>query len=418
MRDDLAREAALRPPVEPGGGACCQARGQAAKRERDGRSRAAPPVTPSLIQSASVRDGGRGGEGEVHRHARILVRRRRSGAPPAGRWRAASRRARRCRRRARPSRASGGSRAAWRCRRSPRPRSPPRRSPARSSSGSAAPMRRERLRGRVPHAADRDALAWPAAARSSRSPMIPAPITPSRTRSMPLSLAVLAYTRGRAGVLRRSSGDVAWGAGSSIAQPAPCGGEPAHAPIRPRPRRAARRFLHDRLRPPRRRLLPDPHGRHRGALRRERGGAGARLPARLGPGLGDGGIRHAAARHPYARRPRGRARQAIRPHAGDPAPDRPQPARRGGPRRDGRDDHHARLRRAERRWRHALRRHHRRLGRAQPRLRASRAHERAGPLAASSARWPRSPAGWSRARRCSTSTMPRIPTPRRTPISC
>ena len=35
---------------------------------------------------------------------------------------------------------------------------------------------------------------------------------------------------------------------------------------------------------------------------------------------------------------------------------------------DGRGHHHARLRRAERRWRHALRGDHRRLGRAQPRL--------------------------------------------------
>ena len=110
-------------------------------------------------------------------------------------------------------------------------------------------------------------------------------------------------------------------------------GDPDHATFRPRRRCAARRLDHDRLRPPRRGLLPHTHGRHGSAVRGERGGAGARLPARLGPGLGDGGIRHAAARHPYARGPRGRARQAIRPHPGDPAPDRPQPARGGGPRR-------------------------------------------------------------------------------------
>ncbi len=66
------------------------------------------------------------------------------------------------------------------------------------------------------------------------------------------------------------------------------------------------------------------------------------------------------------RRARGGPRQAVRPHAGDPAPDRPLAARRGGPQGAGRDDDHARLRRAERRWRHALRRDHRRLGGAEP----------------------------------------------------
>ena len=55
-----------------------------------------------------------------------------------------------------------------------------------------------------------------------------------------------------------------------------------------------------------------------------------------GPGLGDRGIRHAAARHPHPRRARGRPRQAVGPHPGDPAPDRPLPARRGGPLGDGR----------------------------------------------------------------------------------
>ena len=83
-----------------------------------------------------------------------------------------------------------------------------------------------------------------------------------------------------------------------------------------------------------------------------------------GLGLDHGRVRHAAPRHPHARRPGGGARQAIRPHAGDPAPDRPQ---RCAPssiaRRWGRCTDDARLRRAERRWRYALREHHGRLGR-------------------------------------------------------
>jgi hypothetical protein len=114
-----------------------------------------------------------------------------------------------------------------------------------------------------------------------------------------------------------------------------------------------------RVFPPRRRQLPDPHGRHGGAVHRQRGGQGATVPAQPGAGLGDGRIRHAAARHAYARRPRGGAWQAERAHAGNPAPDRPQPARRGGPQGHGRNERDAGLRRAERRWRHALRQHHR-----------------------------------------------------------
>ena len=149
-----------------------------------------------------------------------------------------------------------------------------------------------------------------------------------------------------------------------------------HAPIRPRRRRSAPDLADPRLRPPRRRLLPDPHGQHRGAVRRQRRRPRAAVPAQLRAGLGHRGIRHAAARHPHPRRPRGRPRQAVRPHPGDPAPDRPRPARRGGPHGDGRGHHHARLRRAERRWRHALRRDHRRLGGAQPRLPPHAADER------------------------------------------
>ena len=73
-----------------------------------------------------------------------------------------------------------------------------------------------------------------------------------------------------------------------------------------------------------------------------------------------------------------------------------------------------RLRRADRRWRHALRVHHRRLGGAAPGLRALPADEHHDAQPADATRSPRSPAACGRARRCSTSTMPR--TARRMPM--
>ncbi len=110
------------------------------------------------------------------------------------------------------------------------------------------------------------------------------------------------------------------------------------------------------------------------------------------------------------RRPRGGARQAVRPHAGNPAPDRPQPARRGGPQGDGRDDDHARLRRAERRWRHALRRDHRRLCGAGAGASANcGAHQRAEGRPADRPGRRGVLRHVARACRCSISITPRIP---------
>ena len=67
------------------------------------------------------------------------------------------------------------------------------------------------------------------------------------------------------------------------------------------------------------------------AVHRQHRGQRARIPARGCAGLGDRGIRHAAAGHPYTLRSRGRARQANRPHPGNSAPDRPGAARGGRP---------------------------------------------------------------------------------------
>ena len=99
--------------------------------------------------------------------------------------------------------------------------------------------------------------------------------------------------------------------------------------------------------------------------------------------------------------------QAVRPHAGDPAADRPQPARGDGPQGARRDDDHARLRRAERRWRHALRLDHRRLGRAVARAAQAGRHQRAQGRAADRAGRRGLVRPRRAARRCSISTTPR-----------
>ena len=86
-----------------------------------------------------------------------------------------------------------------------------------------------------------------------------------------------------------------------------------------------------------------------------------RVPARQGPGLDYGRVRHAAARHAHALGARGGARQADRPHPGDPAADRAIAPRRGRSARARRTQRHARLRRVAGRRRHAHGRDHRRL---------------------------------------------------------
>ena len=101
-----------------------------------------------------------------------------------------------------------------------------------------------------------------------------------------------------------------------------------------------------------------------------------------------------------------------RPDARDPAPHRPVAARRRRPGQARRADGHRRLRRPPGRWRHALRLDHRRLRR--PGRGADRRRAWSG---RSSARSRRSPSAWSAASRCSTSTTPRIRTPRSTSTS-
>ena len=145
-----------------------------------------------------------------------------------------------------------------------------------------------------------------------------------------------------------------------------------------------------------------------------------RLPPWLkgqGARLGHRRIRHAAARHVGTHAPRGIGRQAERPHHRDPAADRAQPARGARSRRARRTADHRRLRRDPGRRRNPHRRHHRRLGGA---LRLRRLDEGARDgegRAAARPRRRRLLRHLQRVRRCSTSTMPRIPRPTPTPIS-
>ena len=119
-----------------------------------------------------------------------------------------------------------------------------------------------------------------------------------------------------------------------------------------------------------------------------------------------------------AHAPRGDRRQAVRPHAGDPAADRPLAARRRRPAGARRAADHHRLRRDPGRRRHAHRRRsparwvalHDCLQWMQGRSMICdqpAARPRRGDLLRH----------LSRARRCSTSTTPRIRAPRPTPIS-
>ena len=147
----------------------------------------------------------------------------------------------------------------------------------------------------------------------------------------------------------------------------------------------------------------------------DRRGRRARLPARQGRRLDHGRVRHAAARHAHAQRARGGTRQAGRPHAGDPAADRPLAARGRRPARARRAHRHARLRRAAGRWRHAHGVDHRRLRRAR-RCHVARSCARQLAHGEPAARPGRRRLGRHRAAasRCSTSTTPRTPRPRRT----
>ena len=173
--------------------------------------------------------------------------------------------------------------------------------------------------------------------------------------------------------------------------------------------RAAPRHARARRLQARRGLLPGPLRRHACALHREPRRAGAGLAARRRQGLGHGRIRHAAARHARAHAARGDAGQAGRPHAGDPAPDRPLAARRRRPEGARRAPDHHRLRRAPGRRRHAHRRDHRRLGGAPRRARLDARARDDRRRACSRDHVAAISCGIVAARRCSTSTMSRIP---------
>ena len=94
-------------------------------------------------------------------------------------------------------------------------------------------------------------------------------------------------------------------------------------------RRNARHFLRAQRVETCRGLVPGEVRRHACAVHGEPGRESAGLDAQFRQGLGDGGIRHAAALDRRAHAPRGLVRQAGRPHAGDPAADRAQPQGRG-----------------------------------------------------------------------------------------
>ena len=134
-----------------------------------------------------------------------------------------------------------------------------------------------------------------------------------------------------------------------------------YPPQRPRQRPAAHRQHRTPLHPPCRRFGAGELRRHPRAVHRQHRGSRPGMAARQGRGLGHRRIRHAAARHQHPHAARSGARRPGRPHHGDPAPDRPQPARLRQPPGAGRARHHARLRRAAGRRRHAHGGDHRRL---------------------------------------------------------
>ena len=193
--------------------------------------------------------------------------------------------------------------------------------------------------------------------------------------------------------------------------------ESEHAAEPPSPRRVACRIAGARRGEICRGLLFREIRRHPCAGDRHAGRPAAALAQGPGARLGHGRIRHAAARDAGAHAPRSLRRQAGRPHRRDPAPDRTQPALDRRPDGARRTPDHRRLRRHPGRRRHPHRRDHRRLGRA---ARLHRLDEDARDDAGQSAA---RPCGGGlvrhlqRRRRCSISTMRRIPTPRPTPIS-
>ena len=191
-------------------------------------------------------------------------------------------------------------------------------------------------------------------------------------------------------------------------------GAPRASAARPRRRRPAPGHDPARLRAHGDRLGADRVRRDARDLHRVDPGVRPALDGGPRPRLGHRRVRDAAR---VDRRPQGARRQQgprRRAHRRDPAADRPLAARRGRLRRARRAHDLHRLRRADRRRRHALRVDHRRLRRARARAPAARRRGQARARRRSPARSPRSRAGSSTARRCSTSTTPRTRPPRST----
>ena len=167
---------------------------------------------------------------------------------------------------------------------------------------------------------------------------------------------------------------------------------------------------HPRLPAPPRGLGARRVRRHQGDLHGLGRGEGAALPQGQGPGLGDRGVRHAAALHQHAHEPR--ALRAERPLPGDPAPRRPLAARRGRHGEARRAHRLGRLRRDPGRRRHAHRRDHGRLRRRGRRHRRPRQAGRRRRARRCATAWPRSASAWWAAAPSSTSTTRRTPRPR------
>src|SRR5438445_6709850 len=158
-------------------------------------------------------------------------------------------------------------------------------------------------------------------------------------------------------------------------------GRARRAPCRWPPRGGAPAGQADaRLPPARRGVGADRGGLDAGRVHGDRAGERPALPARPGPGLGHGGVRHAAAQRGRAHR--ARAPRPGRAHARDPAPGRAESPRGRGYDRARRALDPDRLRRAPGRRRDAHRVDHRRLRGPRAGARAAAGRGCAAPAAA------------------------------------
>ena len=172
---------------------------------------------------------------------------------------------------------------------------------------------------------------------------------------------------------------------------------------------------HPRLARPRRGLGARGVRQHPGALRGLGHPGRAALAQGQRPGLGDRGVRDAAALDQHPLRPRVGQGPDRRPHPRDLPAGRPLAARRDRLQGARREHHRARLRRAAGRRRHPHGGDHRRVRRARRRRRPGCAAQgRARRRSRSPRRSPRCPWASSTACRCSTSATTRTSRPRPT----